>query len=419
MQSWRSPPSLCSNALMPAQPKGILPTRPTGPATGLCGRLAAMLLALLVGWLLYEASCLLRPSDEVPTNYARSYVEQSKDPWTMRGPTPERILSPLLANCLGMTGEPGYVHFTEWTGVLLLALVFAYVRGRRGNGWDALLATAGVACTGMIQVYKHYAGLPDMLGMALLVAGLLLVRSPLWFWGIYCLGLLNHGMAVFLGPWLLFERWVAARGLTRRDLAAMAGCVIVYVGLRVVATSHVPGPVHDFAFFFDQFQLLGGWVRVGLYSLALVHASIVFGPLLALLVWHRRLATDRIVWVRQLLLFCSVLAICSIATDVFRFANLWGLLLIEATIVCVVTPRARVVFGVLVGGAVWSIWRFEPTVMPELTNAMLQCNVMGDDSQFVRCFLPRTWPVFAAAAGLLLGSHLLGILLARRCRASV
>lgn len=376
------------------------------PVTRLFAAIAPGLLPFLVGAGVYVLSGIVEPAHPWPAKYARTYVEMSNAPLAFEGPMPERLLGPLLAWLVGLSGD-GWVRFTELCAVLLLGLTCLWCR-RRGAAWpDAVLVTAAVGCTGMVQVYKAQPGFTDTLIAALLVGNLLAVRRAWAFWGLHLLNLLNHGLALFFVPWLLWLRRTFAGARWRVDLAGAAATTLLYALFRSQATAGAPAPGgHQLsvAHYWQQLRMLVGPLLPWLYVLAAVHCLIVFGPLLALPAWHARARPADRPGSGLLLVLAAIGGILLMAHDAFRFANFAFLPLLLASVRFLGTARSRAVYAVLLAGAVVSFELLHREVLPHFWNVALQCDALRDRAALVTCVLPRTWPIllaFASAAAAL------------------
>ena len=164
----------------------------------------AWLMSALAGVICYAVTVPLG-AEFAPQYMGESYQQMSVDPLGGRGPHPERFLTPLLAWLVGLSGER-YWLFSHLLLVAWLALVHRLALQRsRDHVWAAAV-TLGVAACGAADTMRHLCGYADATTYLLLTLAIVALNRPVVFWTLLALGLLNHGMTLFLWPWFVFQR---------------------------------------------------------------------------------------------------------------------------------------------------------------------------------------------------------------------
>lgn len=385
------------------------------------------LLALLAGALVYLGSELLVPAGTQCFSFGLDYQILSADPFAFGGQLPHRMLGPLLAWLIGLGGAE-FPQFMRLCSVLLLATVFWFV-GRERNGMDATLATCAVAVSGAVQTYKTVVGFPDQLSFALLLLALAAVRTPVLFWALNGLSLLNHEMLLFFLPWLLWQRRLAGISLLR-DGVGLAIVGAFYAGFRLWVGAHVPQATLDANWYAGKslFPLGTLW----LWLLSFVYWVIDFGPLLAVVAFGAW-ATPRRGYSIGLALLCSgIFAIYAVVYvyDFFRFGSALCVPLVLAAMRLLDAKSGRAVFLALIvlSAIAFALWHPAASQLVGRPQGYVQvydidritietCALPDGTVDFTRLFtgvVPRIWPLLAGLAVELAALVALGYWLARR-----
>lgn len=274
--------------------------------------LRTLLLAALVGAAgIVVAGLLTAPLPSPTPGHGEAFVAQARDPWSLTGMFPQRILWPVLAHVAHWAGI-GPVAFSQVCSGALLAVVFWFCRARGARLADALLITAAVAATGAVQLYQVMTCHADTLNWILMVLLVHHVRRAAVFWPLVLLAALSHEMIFFLSPWLVLIR-ARAGGSWGRELGALAGVGGAYwAWLQVVKALGSVGGFGAGHYLANHWLV---WGTLGLWLLWLMLLLIEFGPLLLVVVWD--FGRDR--QASWTYLAC-VAAMMAFAYDVQRFA---------------------------------------------------------------------------------------------------
>lgn len=312
--------------------------------------LADIVVALAIGIFAYAVSCWLVPPDATAKGFGEQWQLMSRDPFALAGELPQRVLTPLLAWVFGYRGAPDYVLFTRGLSALLLVTIAFFCR-RRGATWlDAAMVTFAVAVISPVQMYKlHWVGYCDALTYALFFGMVLAAPRPGVFWSLFFLNLMNHELAAFLLPWAWFVRRQcdARRGV---DAAAAAVTLGVYAAYYVWVKAHAPQQVYSSDYFLANPLFPGGSLVV--VALAILHWTVAFGPVLAVLSWHQH-ASPRDPERRHLWwVLAGIAAIFCIAFDWSRHCHLLVIPLVIAAQRFLAAGHRAVFAGLVVSGAI-------------------------------------------------------------------
>ncbi|GAB4140426.1 MAG: hypothetical protein Fur0037_06970 [Planctomycetota bacterium] len=376
---------------------------------------ATVLLAFVSAVAVYELSCLWLPPSGTPFSFGLEWQRMSEDPFALRGQFPHRILSPLLAFCLGLGGGR-FELFVRAEAVLLLAVAFLCCR-RRAGLLDALLVTLGVGASGAVQMYKQcWVGYVDDLSYSLLLLAVLAARRPVLFWSLWFLSLMNHEVALFLLPWLWHRRRLEGGG-GRSDAVLAAGALAAYAAFYVAVGALAEERVYDAAFFARNhlFPYATAW----LWVLCLVQWLAAYGPLLVMLptAWHGGAPRER---QGMLLAICGTLAVFSLAFDVTRHANLLVLPLVTSATALLARGRRILVAALVAGAVLQSIWLSPWTAsswpMGYFLKAMANSGVYADYRRIPTHLIPAVWPSLLLVAAAAAAVHGAGFWIARSGR---
>ena len=124
----------------------------------------ALAAAAATWWL----SCIAERPRTAPFSFGETFAAMADHPLgvvehgvrTFGGQFPHRVLLPLLAHLLGLTGDRFHLA-AHGAAVLLLAAVYWCARRVGALRLDALLVTAAIAFGGATQTYKSHVGYPD------------------------------------------------------------------------------------------------------------------------------------------------------------------------------------------------------------------------------------------------------------------
>jgi hypothetical protein len=406
---------------------------PSSPAQGERARPGVeFALALLAGGLAYGVACLLvRPSGAV-FGFGSEYQAMSERPFALVGALPQRLLAPLLAHVLWLDGAH-YPLFAHGLEALVPATVFLLCRRRGARTVDAGLIALAVALTAPVQMYqRHWVGYPDPLGYALFFAALLAARRPVLFWGLFLANLLNHELALFLVPWLLYVRREAG-GAWRADLLGLCAALAMYGAFYLHVKARAPDQVYGADHFLAHPLFPGGTFVVVL--LALVHLLVAFGPVLVAVAWHQHArAGERAGWARERwhlwLVLAGIGAIFCTAFDWQRHANLIVMPFVIAALRFTAAGHRALFAGLVALGAALMSWisPWDPVTWP--TQPLLQAAYaegvvvlghpgygFGSLDAALGGWLPAVAPILGVCLVLLALVWLAGAWLARRERA--
>lgn len=312
-------------------------------------------LALAAGIVCWLLSCLVEPARSVPHGFGIQWATMSEDPLAFTGQLPHRLLTPLLAHALGLTGV-SYTDFTRLSGAAMLALVFFVARKRGALRLDALLITLAIAFTGAVQIYKRgMIGYCDNVGFSLFAIAWLVRRNGFVFWPVWFLNLVNHDMAAFFLPWAWFlRREVGA--LRRWDALGAVLVLLAYWGYRRYVAAHAAAWEYDEGYFLANCFL--PFHFVWLWFLAACHLLLQFGPMLVVLVWHACREWPERERVGTGLVLLGMGGVFCFAYDVMRHSNLIFLPIVFASTRFLVDVRSRVVYLFLIALTIWSYREF-------------------------------------------------------------
>lgn len=388
------------------------------------GVAADLLLAAAVGSLCYWLSCLLQWPDATSKGFGIQWEMMSTAPFDLIGQLPQRILGPLLGWSLGCAGAPSYVPFTRGLAIFFLLTVCFFCRRRGANVVDATLITLAVAVTSPIQMYKlHWVGYSDPLQYALCFWMLLAAGRPPLFWALFLLNLLTHELAVFLLPWFWFVRR-RADDRWRQDLLGAGAAIGLYGAFYLWVKWTAKQQAYSVDYFLQHPLFPGGTVVV--WSLAIVHWVVAFGPILAVLAWHQhRSEHGRERWHLWLVLAGIVVVFC-IAFDWNRHSNLIVVPLVLASLRLLATGQ-RLAFAALlllgvVAMSVCSPWPpiswpthliADPALSTGVVVPMPDGFGFGPLSAALQGWLPLVWGRLSVMVGLLAAIWAIGLVLAR------
>src|SRR5262245_17047308 len=281
----------------------------------------ALAAAAATWWL----SCIAEQPKTAPTSFGVTFAEMAEHPFgvvvngvrTCGGQFPHRVLLPLLAHLLGLTGDRFHLA-AHGTAVLLLVAVYWCARRVGALRLDSLLVTAAVAFGGATQTYKSHVGYPDSLSFTLLLLAAMAVRSGPWFWLLNLLGAFAHEQVFFFVPLLLLLRRKLAAADWRADALGLLVMAGTYGLFRLWLGAHVSGAIAPGSYFGNGYFPLG---FLGVIYLATVWCVLMFGTMLPVLAWafvHRRAAWEA--WALALLV-AGITGIYAVAHDFNRFVN--------------------------------------------------------------------------------------------------
>ncbi len=319
----------------------LAPARPTW--------FVELAMALSVGLVTYLVSYVVAPQVMQPNNFGEMWQNMSRAPFAFVGDFPHRLLGPLIAHYVGMGGAL-WVPFTQITAVVFLCLVFRVARWRGSEVVDAVLITFAVALTGAIQIYKaEMRGYVDNLGYSLTLLTWMSARRTLVFWPLILLNLTNHEMVGFFLPWFLFLRRQAGTSI-RADIVGLVVVLGLYVAFRKYVGAHAPAWLYDGDYFLDHLFLPFSFVW--LWLLAAIHQLQMFGPILAIVLWHAWRMQPNYERMHTLLIVGGFMTIFFVAYDVNRHSNMIFIPLLVASARFLGTRRSRFAYLALLGATV-------------------------------------------------------------------
>lgn len=381
----------------------------------------AALLALAIGVGAFALSCLVERPLGHGFSFGLTYQQMSVEPLAFEGLFPHRVLLPLLANLLGLSG-PSFHYAAHGSAALLLVLV-AFTAQRLGtNLLDTALLTVACALGGATQLYKSHVGYPDSLSFSLLLAAGLAIRHGPLAWGLLLLGAFAHEQVLFFAPCLWWLRCRLAGTPARGELGPLLAILAVYAAFRFAIHHDAGNAVAPHYYFGNGYFPLG---FVGVLYLAMVQVVLVFGLQLPALTFAYRtgLAAPRAArphWQRPALWLyvAAIVGIYAVAHDFNRFVNFLFLPLLLAWRELLRRPGGRLL---LVAALLVQVVVTRHLLMPVVQAffaPMAECGcltgVPSELQKLVTYVLPRVWPYVAGAALLLVALLAGGAWLARR-----
>ena len=319
------------------------------------GWVEEILLAIAAGIVAYLASCLVEPARSNPHGFGLQWRDMSEQPFAFLGQLPHRMLTPLLAHLVGLSGD-SFTDFTRLSGAVMLALVFYVCRARGALRLDAMLITLAISFTGAIQIYKRgMIGYCDNVGFTLFALGWLARRRGFVFWPLFFFNLVNHDMAAFFLPWMWFLRREV--GALRRWDAIGAGAVLfVYYLFRLYVAKHAASWEYDEGYFLANCFLPFHFVWI--WFLAACHLLLQFGPMLTVLLWHSWQARPERERLGTALILLGMGGVFCFAYDVHRHSNLIFLPIAFASTRFLTDLRSRVAYLFLIALQIWNYREF-------------------------------------------------------------
>lgn len=388
--------------------------------------------ALVVGAGVFWLTCLTEPAQRATLNFGTEYGQMATDPFGLVGKFPHRILSPLVANVLGLGGDR-YGLFAHGCTALLIAMWFAAARLLGANWWQALLLTTTLAFTGTVQLFKGHVGYPDPVTFLLLTATIVAVERPRWFWGLQFLSLMHHEQILFFWPWLLYWRHHSARREQfpsegsgplrwRDDLIGGAVVVALYVAWRFYVGANAQNQTLTMEHYsaLDYFPV----GTLGLASLNVLSTYIWFGLLPLLVAWHGFRDGWRRAGIGILLFIVCQHAVFGVAHDVYRFTCFLFVPVLFAGLRLLREPFGALVLLLLAVESIVAI-KLQAPVFVEIGTAVLveqTPNGLAVRPDPVHTIVPEVipafWRTFAIYGGCLIATVLHGWLWARRSGAT-
>lgn len=391
---------------------------------------AFWMLALLVGGGVFWLTCLTEPALHATLNFGTEYGQMASDPFGLIGKFPHRILSPLVANLLGLGGDR-YWLFAHGCTVLLIAMWFAAARLLGARWWQALLLTLVLGFTGAVQLFKGHVGYPDPVTFLLLTATIVAVDRPRLFWLLQFCSVMHHEQILFFWPWLLYWRHQTARRTQfpregaatvrwRDDLIGGAIVAGLYVAWRYYVGLHARDQVLTMQHYsaLDYFPV----GTVGLVALNLLSTYIWFGLLPLLVAWHGFRDGWRRAGIGILLFIACQHAVFGVAHDVYRFTCFLFVPVLFAGL-RLLRQRFGALILLLIGGASGAAIKLQAPVFVEIGTAVLveqTPNGLAVRADPVHTIVPEVipayWGTFAAYGVCLIATLWLGWFWARRSR---
>lgn len=377
----------------------VHPTRPRLPLL--------LLQSLLVGLATFAFSCLFQAPVAATWNFGDMYAAMAEDPFGSRGPFPHRLLGPLIAHALGMSGGR-YWLFHHATVVVFLAVVFFAAATRGCSRRGAVVLTLAISITGAVELYKGHVGYPEPITFSLLVASVLSARRTGWFWLLQFVALTNHENALFLWPWLLLVKANANGGLRRGDWVGAGLVVLAYALFRWAIM--VPGDhVYSFSFYLsDQKPMYG----LGICTLTVLAIPVGFGAMPALLAWQAWFDGWRRAGAGACCVLVAIFGMSWVAADMMRFTSFLAVPLVFAGVRLLHQPRGIVVlFGLAAASKLIMVGQHDIGVLVFTTMGK---HLPDPVSAVVPEVVPELWYVFLGYLLWHLGTVLLGRWSARR-----
>lgn len=366
------------------------------------------IVAALVGVLAFALSCAVATPQTGVWGLGAGYAAMAAQPWAFVGPTPHRVLGPVLAWSLGLDGDR-YAWFSHGTMVVFLAVVHGGAMHRGARWWQACALAAALALTRAVGLYKGVVGYPDAASFTLLLLAAL-SRSAGWFWTWAALGLLNHEITLLFWPWLLHARGTRER-LSRRDGIGAALALGVFAAVHTLAhEASDGGGAWSIGFFLAELRTTSRDV-LGMWLLTVLGAVMALGALLALL--GHPLGRDGRRGGASLALFAAGLLTTSLfAVDLWRFVCF-----LVVPVALAGADFVRRPFGVVwLAGLVAASFALDAMLAPRFAAVVdgMFAHYPEQVAAILPHVLPAQWPTFVVHGVTVVALLLLGHRLGRR-----
>jgi hypothetical protein len=385
-----------------AEFRSIQPPAEAGPTWS--RSLVPVAVSVLVAFLCYVASIPFADFQLQTVMMGKDYEVMTLAPFSGWGPHPERFLTPLLAWLVGLSGERYWV-FSHLMLIAFLALVHHMTFTKSQNRVWATAFTYGLSLSALVGTYRGLVGYADPTTFVLLCLCIRFMARPWVFWTLLCLASWNHGQAIFLFPWLAYERSRTAR-LGRLDGVLAAATCVAYFGVRALLTTNDPakaagsisGGNLSFAYYWDGMDLLKG-LELWVFLVPCVVFSFCFVTIV--LLWdllgeHRRDSLRSLA-----ILVPSICVMLVLAIDIFRFVPLLAFAMIAAMYRRIVPDRRACIVLVAAVALTLAMRQWQLDLVSNLMDQVLAYAFKGHTHPTLTALVPYYWSSFLGYAAFL------------------
>ena len=351
--------------------------------------LAHSLVSLLVAAACFAVTIPLIGIELEATFMGTSYAEMSLDPLGGHGPHPERFLSPLLGSLVGLSGDR-YWLFSHGMLVVFLALAHRLVLKKSNSHIWAIAFTLGLAVSGTVEVYRGLVGYSDPTTYCILSLCIFYLHRPRVLWLLLGLNLLNHGLTLFMWPWLLYERSRIAR-LTRSDVVMAVVAMAVYFFARSQLIEPKATPVFSASWYFTTIN----WAQaIELWVLTVPALVFCFGPLLIVMMWDLVGSRRRQSIIGFALFLGSMAAVMVLAIDIFRFVGLLAFPMLAAMYRRLQPSKRSLWTLVAAVGLMLAMLPLQRMLCDYLLQRHVEFTMQGLTYPMLAGVVPACWPAF-------------------------
>jgi hypothetical protein len=186
---------------------------------------AALVIALI---LLFIAAIYVTPA-LAPMQLGRGYAKLSENPFDFseQNNLRFRILTPLLAFCIGLRGSL-YIIFPLIISLTFLSTIYFNFR-KKQSPLESILITMLICFSSPILFLLHFAGYVDITSYLLIFLITIFIKKPLGWIPLLCLLIFNHDSNIFIIPFVLYLYHINTINKYKTLLYGLASVVTVLV----------------------------------------------------------------------------------------------------------------------------------------------------------------------------------------------
>ncbi|MES2285459.1 MAG: hypothetical protein V4547_07205 [Bacteroidota bacterium] len=185
--------------------------------------------SLLVAFILLCIAAIYVTPSIAPLELGRGYASLSTAPFDFseQNNLRFRILTPLIAYCLGLRGSL-YIIFPLIVALLFLSCIYFYMRKTQAPA-ESLLITMLVCFSSPILFLLHFQGYVDVTSYLLILLMIIFIKKTAVWIPLMALLLLNHESNLFIIPGLLYFYYIHTPNKTKAILNSFIGLVLAYI----------------------------------------------------------------------------------------------------------------------------------------------------------------------------------------------
>ena len=192
-------------------------------------RFGVYIASLIIAFILLCIACIYVTPSLIPRQLGGGFAQLSTNPFdlSIQNNLRFRVLTPLLAYCIGLRG-PLYILFPMIIAMCFLSAIYYYLRKTQGAA-ESILITMLICFSSPVLFLLHFQGYVDVTSYLLIFLILIFIKKPFLWTVLLMLLLLNHDSNLFIIPCLVYFYFINTPNKITAAIVSFIGIIAAFI----------------------------------------------------------------------------------------------------------------------------------------------------------------------------------------------